>query len=89
MYVDDYLLIRVQHSDDDQTALIASAPIASDHVCLFGPGEEGVSPILGPEKITNRDSTIDALRLHINSHTMRISFPREKGNDIKRLLLRQ
>ena len=39
------LIIRVQHSDDDKTALIASASLASDHVRLLGPGEEGVSPI--------------------------------------------
>ena len=36
VYVDDYLLIKVQHSDDDTTALIASASLASDHVRLFG-----------------------------------------------------
>ena len=56
---------------------------------LFGPGAEGVSPILAPEKSTDWDSTIDALGFTINSHTMRISFPREKGNDIKMLLLDQ
>ena len=84
VYVDDYLLIRVQHSDD-KTALIASASLASDHVPLFGPGEEGVTPIFDP-KITDWDSTIDALGLAINSHTTRISFPCEKADAIKRLL---
>ena len=49
VYVDDYLLIREQHSDDDR-ALIASASLASDHVRLFGPGEDGVTPILAPEE---------------------------------------
>ena len=33
--------------DDDKTALIASTSLASDHVRLFGPGEERVPPILG------------------------------------------
>ena len=48
-----------------------------------------MSPILAPKKSTNWDSTIDALGLTINSHTMRILFPRGKANDIKRLLLDQ
>ena len=88
VYVDDYLLIRVHHSDD-KTALIASASLASDHVPLFGPGEEGVTPILGPKKSTGWDTTIDALGFTIDSHTMRISLPREKADAIKRLLLDQ
>ena len=91
VYVDDYqyLVIRVQHSDDDKTALIASASLASDHVRFFGPREKGMSPILAPKKSANWDSTIDALGFTINSHTMRISFSRAKANDIKRLLLGQ
>ena len=36
--------IRVKHSDDDKTALSASASLASDHVRLFGLGEERVTP---------------------------------------------
>ena len=57
---------------------------------LFGPGEEGGSPIVAPKKkSTNWDSTIDALGFTITSHTIRISFPREKTNDIKTLLLDQ
>ena len=50
VYVKDYLQIRVQHSDDVTTALIASASLGSDHVRLFGPGEVGVTPILAPKK---------------------------------------
>ena len=45
VYVDDYLQIRVQHADDDTTSLIASASLASNHTCLFGPEEEGITPI--------------------------------------------
>ena len=88
VYVDDYLLVRVQRSDD-KTALMASASLASDHTSFLGPGEQEVSPIFAPKKNTNWDSTIDALRFTGNSHTMRISFPRENANDIKRLLLDQ
>ena len=89
VYVVDYPLTRVQHSDNDKTALIASGSLSSDHVRLFRPGEKGASPILAPKKSTNWDFTIAALGFTISSHTMRISFPREKASDIKRLLLDQ
>ena len=82
MCVDDYLLTKVKHSDDDTTALIASASLASDHVWLFGLGEVGATPILAPKKSTDWDTTMDALGFTIKSHTMRISFPREKVDAI-------
>ena len=69
--------------DDDKTALIASASLASDNVRLFGPGGEGVTPILAPMRSTDWDTTIDALGFTINSHAMRISFPHEKVDAIK------
>ena len=54
VYVDDFILVRVQQDPSDQTTLIASASLASDHVLrLFGPGEEGEIPILSPQKSTN------------------------------------
>ena len=53
VYVDDFILVRVQQDPSDQTALIASASLASDYVRLFGPGEEGEIPILSPKKSTN------------------------------------
>ena len=74
VYVDDYLLMRVQHSDHDTTALTASASLALDPVRLFGPGETGATPILAPKKSTGWDTTIDALGFTINLHTMRISL---------------
>ena len=46
VYVDDFILARVQQDPSDQTALIASASRASDHIRLFGTGEEGKIPIL-------------------------------------------
>ena len=89
VYVDDYLPTKVQHSDDDTTALIASPSLASDHVRLFGPGEEIVTPILAPDKSTNWHTTIDALGFTINSHTMKISLSRVKVDAIKILLREQ
>ena len=86
MYVDDYLMIKVQHPEDHTTARIASASLASDHVLLFGQGEEGVTPILARTKSTEWDTTIDALGFAINSHTMRISFSCKKIDAIKRSL---
>ena len=80
-------VLRAQPSDDDQTALIVSACLVSDHMSGLGPGEEKASPISAPKKSTIWDSTIDGLRFTIHSHTMRISFPREMPNDIKGLLL--
>ena len=49
VYVDNYILMRVQHSEHDAAALIASAKLASDHVRLFGPGKSGITPILAPK----------------------------------------
>ena len=80
VYVDDYLQVRVQHSDDDTTALIASASLGSDHVRLFVRGEVGVTPILDLKKSTDWDTTIDALGFIISSHTMPILVSRETIN---------
>ena len=76
MYVDEYLLVRVQHADDGRTALTASASLASDHVRLFGRGEEGATPVLAPKKSTDWDTTTDTLGFTVNSHTLIISITR-------------
>ena len=86
MYVDDYFLIKVQHTDNGTTALIASASLTSDHVRLLGRGEEGVTPTIALKKRTERDTTIDALGFTINSHTKKISLPRVKVDAIKSFL---
>lgn len=39
VYLDDFLPSKMQHGPAGQSALVASASIASDHVRLFGPGE--------------------------------------------------
>ena len=72
MHVEDCLNVRVQHSDDDTTVLIAPAFLGSDHVRLFGPGGVRVTPILAPEESTDWDTTIDALGFTISSHTTKI-----------------
>ena len=89
VYVDHFILVRVQQDRSDQTVLIASASLASDHVRLFGPGEEGEIPILSPKKSTNWDTTVDALGYTINTHTMRISITREKIAALRDLLERE
>lgn len=43
VYIDDYMLARVQHVLEDQTALIASTSLVSDHIRLFGPGDPGTT----------------------------------------------
>ena len=85
VYVDDYLLVRVQHTDD-KTALIPSTTLACDHVRLFGPGEEGVTPILASKKNTDWDTTIDALEFTtVNWQTVRTPIPREEADEIKKV----
>ena len=84
--VHDFLVIGVQHADDDRTALTASASLASDRVALFGPGEEGATPIRAPKTSTDKDTTTDALGFTVNSHTLRISITRENTEAIKKLL---
>ena len=86
VYVDDFIMASVQLNASDQTALIASASLASDNVRLFGPGEKGETPILAPKKSTNWNSTVDALGFTINTHTMRISVTKERIEAIRLLL---
>ena len=89
MYVDDYLQLRVQHSDDDTSAKISSVALGSDHVRLFGRRKVGVTPIPAPQTNTDWDTTIDALSFTINSHTTRVSVPRKNIEGIKSLLFEQ
>ena len=86
VYVDDFLLVRVQQADADRSLLVASASLASDCVRLIGPEEDGVTPILTPKKSTDWDTAIDLLGFTVNSHTLRISFPRQKTETIIALL---
>lgn len=95
VYVDDYLLDRVQQSDDDRTAPIVSDSLASDLVRLLRSGEEGVTSIRTPKKSTDRHISIDLLGFTVNSHTLRTLSTHtpyefliciEKTEAIKRLL---
>ena len=76
-------MIKVQHSDDDTTAYIASSSLASDHVRLFRPGKEAVTPILALNKSTDWDATIYAIGSTISSYTIKISPPFVEVDAIK------
>ena len=79
-------MARVQADPTDQSALVASASLASDHIRLFGPGEAGATPILAPKKSTDWDTTVDLLGFTVNTHTLRISVTEEKIDAIRRTL---
>ena len=53
MYVDDFIMARVQGDPTDGSAVVASAFLASDHILLFGPGEADATPIRAPKKSTD------------------------------------
>jgi len=89
VYVDDFILAKVQHEPADQSALVASASLASDHVRLFGPGEKGHTPILAPKKSTHWDTIVDALGYTINTHSMTIAITRDKVAAIRELLVNE
>ncbi|CAB1118521.1 unnamed protein product [Ectocarpus sp. CCAP 1310/34] len=86
VYVDDFLLTKVQHDPTDQSALIASALLASDHVRLFGKGELGKPPILSPKKSTDWDTVIEALGYIIDTHAGRIATTPERVSAIRNIL---
>ena len=73
-YVDDFIVARAQAESADQSALVASASLASDHIRLFGPGEADATPILAPKKSTDWDTTtVDLLGFTVNTYTLRIA----------------
>ena len=88
VYVDDFIMARVQADPTDQSALVASTSLASDHIPLFGPGDAGALPILAPKKSTDWDTTVDLLGFTVNTHTLRISVTEGKITAI-RLTLEQ
>ena len=85
VYVDDFIMASMQRNASDQTALIASASLASANVRLLGPGEKGETPILA-KKSTDWNSTVDALGFTINTHNMRISVTKERVEAIRCIL---
>ena len=85
-YADNFIMARVQADPTDQSALVASASLASDHIRLFGPGEAGATPILAPQKSTDWDTTVDLLGFTVNTHTLRISVTEGKIAAIRRTL---
>lgn len=63
----------MKQSGDDHSAFIAQAPVTSDHARIFGPGEEGPTPILLVKESIDLDpNMMDALGFTINSHAIRI-----------------
>ena len=88
VYADDYLLVKIQHSDDDRSALITSVSLASNQVRLFGPREDGVTPIQDPKARTDWNTTIDALVFTIIFHTLRSPCTREKIEAGKQFVIR-
>ena len=79
----DLIMASVQVDSFDQTALVASSSLASDHVRLFGSGEKDEVPILAPNKSTEWNSIVDALGFTINTHTMWISIIKERVDAIR------
>ena len=71
-------MARVQADPTDQSALIASVSLASDHIRLFGPGEADATPILVPKKSTDWETTEDLLGFTVNTHTLRIAVTERK-----------
>ena len=69
VYVDNFIMARVQADHTDQSALVALASLASDHIRLFGLGEADATPILDPKKSTDWDTTVDLLGFTENTHT--------------------
>ena len=53
VYVHDFIMARVQTDPTHQSALVASASLASDHIHLFGLAEADATPILTPKKSTD------------------------------------
>ena len=78
VYVDDFIMARVKADPTDQSALVASASLATYHIRVFGPGEAGATPILAPQKSTDWDTTVDLLGFTVNTHTLRISVTEGK-----------
>ena len=51
VYVDDFMMASAQRYESDQKTLMGSASLASDNLILFGPSEEGETPISALKKI--------------------------------------
>ena len=78
-YVDDFILVRVEQEPSDQTGLIVSASLASDHVSK----KKKSHSLLQKQHELGYDRT--CARAHtINTHTMRSSITPEKVATLKR-----
>lgn len=75
VYVDDYMLTRVQHGPEDQTVLTASASLPPDHVRLFLPGDSRTT-------LGNIHSDATAGRLDRSDFPTMLSFAEVSSNVI-------
>ena len=77
-YVDDFTLVGAQQEPSDQTELIVSASLASDHLVRR-------NPIISPKNSANWNTTAHALGHTSNTHTRRSSITPEKVAALKRV----
>ena len=82
VYVDDFIMARVQANLTDSSALVASTSLASDHIRLLEPGEADAIPILAPKKST-WDTAVDLVGFTVKTHTRRITVMEGKIAAIK------
>ena len=67
MYVDNLLLIGIQHSSDNTTAMTVSGPLASDYMWL---GEPGATLSLEPKNSIDWDTTITMIWCSSSTRTL-------------------
>ena len=85
-YVDDAISVGVQRLTGGVWCLLASASIASDHVCLFGNRRETDPPLLEARKETSWDTKLEVLGWEIDTVDMTITVPPAKLGQLRDLL---
>ena len=83
VYADDFIMASVKVDLSDQTALVVSDSLASNHLRLFEPGEKRGVPMLAPNKKTDWNSI---LGLTIDTYTMRILITKSTVDAIRSTL---
>lgn len=85
-YVDDGILVEVQHFANRGRCLTASASLASDHFHLFGERHAGDPPLLSSSKVSSWNTRLTVLGWDIDTIAMTISLPEEKLTQLHDLL---
>ena len=78
VYVNEFIMARVQADPTNKSAFVASAFLAFDSIRLFGPGEADTTPILAAKRNTDWDTTVGLLGFRVNTHTLRIAVTEGK-----------